>query len=246
MFDKDAALYEREGGVGQIAGDSIAHILNEGGRLMGAKTCMLVYADGSVGDVLKTTPPLDREASAALARKLFPAEQLQPLEDGTLSFTMTPDDEILVGCFPGVSIVAAKEFATEPADLPSNFLAESAGRNMYLHCMHSVVDMIVFGVWTNGKLTRSLFAAPDSGMTEFGPRLPFEQPYWAGEYPVDDGDEEFEYPFPFHPLELGESALLEFFGYQLEGESWEEGFDPETIPLLRFKRVQEKPWWKFW
>lgn len=53
---------------------------------MGAKTCMLVYADGSVGDVLKTNPPLDREASATLARKLFPSEKLQPLKDGSLMF----------------------------------------------------------------------------------------------------------------------------------------------------------------
>ena len=214
---------------------------------MGAKTWMLVYADGNVADVLKTNPPLDREASAALARRLFPSEKLEPLENGSLLFTSPPDDEIVVGCFPGVSIIAAKEFAIEPADLPSNFLAEAAGRDMYLHCMHSVVDMIVFGVWTNGKLRRSLFAAPDSGMNEFGPRLPFEEPYWAGEHPVDDGDEAFEYPFPFHTLELGESALLEFFGYQLEGTSWDgPGFDPETIPLLRFKRIQDKPWWKFW
>lgn len=110
----------------------------------------------------------------------------------------------------------------------------------------SVVDLLAFGVWTNGKLTRSLWMAPDSGMGEFGPRLPFEEPYWAGERPLDLDDEDSEYPFPFHPLELGESALLEFFGYQLEGDSWEQGFDPETIPLLRFKRVQEKPWWKFW
>ncbi|HET8782662.1 MAG TPA: hypothetical protein VFM63_09600 [Pyrinomonadaceae bacterium] len=213
---------------------------------MGAKTCMLVYADGNVADALKTNPSLDREASAALARKLFPSEKLQPLEDGSLAFTSPPSDEIRVGCFPGVAIVAAEEFATEPADLPSNFLAEGDGKNMYLHCMHSVVDMMVFGVWTKGELTRSLSMAPDSGMNEFGPRLPFEEPYWAGERPVDLDDEDSDYPLPFHPLEMGESALLEFFGYQLEGDSWEDGFDPETIPLLRFKRVQEKPWWKFW
>ena len=220
---------------------------------MGAKTSMLVYAEGNVGEVLKTNPPLDREATAALVNKLFPLEKLQPLDDdGSLSFTYPPDDEIRAGCFPGVSIIAAAEVCIEPTQLAPHFVSEGSGKTIYLHGMHSVVDMIVFGVWTNGKLTRSLAMSPDSGILEdIGPRLPFEEPYWAGERPLDVDDEEIEYPFPFHTLALGESALLAFFGYQLEGSGYDEGedlFDPETIPLLRFKRVKvkEKPWWKFW
>lgn len=217
---------------------------------MGAKTCMLVYADGNVGELLKNNPPLDHEASLALVKKLFPSEKLQPIEDGNLAFTSPPDDEIRVGCFPGVSIIAAAEFAIEPSQLASNFLAEGSGKTVYLHVMHSVVDLLVFGVWTNGKLTRSLGLSPESGiMEDIGPRLPFEQPYWTGERPLVMDDEDFEYPFPFHTLEMGETALLEFFGYQLEGTSYDENdplFDPETIPLLSFKRIKEKPWWKLW
>jgi hypothetical protein len=217
---------------------------------MGAKTCMLVYADGNVGELLKSNPPLDREASVALVKKLFPSEKLQPIEDGNLAYTSPPNDEIRVGCFPGVSIIAADEFAIEPSQLASNFLAEGSGKTVYLHVMHSVVDLLVFGVWTDGKLTRSLGLSPESGiMEDIGPRLPFEQPYWTGERPLVMDDEDFEYPFPFHTLEMGETALLEFFGYQLEGTSYDENdplFDPETIPLLCFKRVKEKPWWKLW
>ena len=218
---------------------------------MGAKTSMLVYADGKVADVLKTYPPLDREATAALVSRLFPSDKLQPIEDGCLLSTYPPDDEIRAGCFPGVSIIAAKECAIEPAQLPANFLDEGAGRNMYLHFMHSVVDAMVFGVWTNGKLTRSLYLSLEGYVTEeFGPRLPFEEPYWAGEHPLDPDDECSDYPFKFYVMEMGESALLEFFGYQIEGTAYdvdEPLFDPEKIPLLRFKRLQDKkPWWKVW
>jgi hypothetical protein len=217
---------------------------------MGAKTCMLVYADGNVGELLKTNPPLDREASVALVKKLFPSEKLQPIEDGNLAYTSPPNDEIRVGCFPGVSIIAAKEFAIEPSQLASNFLAEGSGKTVYLHVMHSVVDLLAFGVWTNGRLTRSLGLSPESGiMEDIGPRLPFEQPYWKGERPLVMDDEDFEYPFPFHTLDMGETALLEFFGYQLEGTTYDENdplFDPETIPLLCFRRVKEKPRWKLW
>jgi hypothetical protein len=60
----------------------------------------------------------------------------------------------------------------------------------------------------------------------------------------DDGDTEEAYPLPFHPLELGEAALAEFFGYQLEGDDVRAVLDPECIPLMRFKRARS--WWKFW
>jgi hypothetical protein len=45
-------------------------------------------------------------------------------------------------------------------------------------------------------------------------------------------------------LELGEAALLEFFGYQLEGPIDPTQIEPSQIPLMCFKR--SKPWWKFW
>ena len=35
-------------------------------------------------------------------------------------------------------------------------------------------------------------------------------------------------PFPFHPLELGEAALREFFGYQVEGIVDPGPIEPET------------------
>ena len=215
---------------------------------MGAKTCMLVYADGNVADVLKTYPPVDREASSALVSRLFPSDKFEPLEDGCLLFTSPPRDEIRVGCFPGVSIIAADEVAEDaPMQLAPNFLGEGAGKTIYLHVMHSVVEAMAFAVWKDGQLTRSLYLSLEGEVVEeFGPRLPFEEPYWAGERPVDE--ESAEYPFPFYVMEMGESALLAFFGYQEEGTRYEETplFDPEKIPLLRFKRVKEKPWWKFW
>lgn len=214
---------------------------------MGAKTWMLAYVDGDAGEILKADPRLDREASAALARRLFPSEKLEAIEDGDLSFTSPPDDEILVGCFPGLSIVAAGEFGIDyPSRLKPAFLAAAAGRTVYLHAMHSVVDWFAYAVWVDGKLERSLSLSPDSGILEdIGPRLAFEAPYWAGEHPAIDPDEEdCDYPFPFHPLDLGEAALLALFGYQLEGLIDPGHLEPERIPLARFRR--RKPWWKLW
>lgn len=215
---------------------------------MGAKTWMLVYAKGSAREALAANPALDRDASLKLARQLFPGEQLNPLDDGDLYFTNPPDDEIIVGCFEGVAIVAAKEFRIDnPSQLPEAFIKAAAGRAIYLHAMHSVVDWFAFGYWVNGALLRSLSVAPDYGEIEsIGEPLEFEAPFLAGDRPaVEEGSDE-EYALPYHPLELGEAALVEFFGYQLEGGDDSATLDPESIPLLRFKRSRSKSRWRFW
>ena len=215
---------------------------------MGAKTWMLVYADDSVPEHLRANALLDRAASETLAKRLFPMETLTPLEDGDLSFTNPPDDELLVGSFGGVTIMAAAEFGGDkPSTLPPAFVAESRGRSLYLHAMHSVVDFFAYAVWRDGRLERALSLSPDSGIIEdIGTRLPFEEPYWNGDHPAVDPseDDEADYPFPFHPLDLGEAALGALFGYHLEGPIDASLLEPESIPLARFKRSKSR--WKLW
>lgn len=214
---------------------------------MGAKTWMLIYSSGLPSEILKSNPVLDRDATVALAKKLFPSEKLELIDDGNLSYTCPPDNELVIGCFPGLSIIAAKEFGIDyPSKLPSVFVDSALGNSVYLHAMQSVVDWFAYAIWKNGKLQRSLSLSPDSGVLEdIGTRPPFEEPYWAGHYPaVDPEDEDDEYPFAFHPLELGEAALLEFFGYQLEGIVGPSQLKPEKVQLMRFKR--SKPWRRLW
>jgi len=214
---------------------------------MGAKTWMLVYSNGNPKDFLHADPKLDRGATTALVQQLYPSETLVPLDDGDLCFACPPDREIVAGCFPGVTIVAAKEFGIDyPSKLAPRFVDAFSDGTLYLHAMHSVVDWFAFGVWRDGVLQRSLSLSPDSGiMEDLGDRLPFEQAYWTGGHPaVDPGEDPANYPFPFHPLDLAEAALLAFFGYQLEGVIDPEQIQPERIPLMRFER--KKDWWKFW
>ena len=209
---------------------------------MGAKTWMAVFAEGDARHILASKPSLNREETQRTASALFPKERLVPLADTCLTWTSPPDDEIHIACFPGLTIVAAKEFAIDhPSAIHARFLDFAGARSVYLHAMHSVVDWFAFGVWRAGKLQRSLSLSPDSGIVEdLGQRLPFETPYWDGAHPAIDPEDleegEPAYPFPFHPLELGEAALAEFFGYQLEGYVDSFPVDTETIPLLRYQR----------
>lgn len=211
---------------------------------MGAKTWMLAFVEGNARGILKSSPQLDREAASSLVSQLFPSEKLVMLEDGDLSRTCPPDNEILVGCFPGLNIITAKEFGIDyPSKLNPRFLDHSLGKTVYLLAMHSVVDWFAYAIWVNGKLERSLSLSPDSGIMEnIGPRLAFEEPYWSGQHPACDPED--AYPLPFHPLDLGDAALLELFGYQLEGMINPDLLEPENIPLVRFKRSSK--WWKFW
>lgn len=206
---------------------------------MGAKTWMLVASEGPASEILKARPALDREATAALAQRLFPGETLKPLEDGSLGWTSPPNSELVIGCFPGLVIVAAKEFGGDyPSRLDAEWLSKLPGDTHCLHAMHSVVDWFAFAVWKQGRLVRALSLSPDSGLLEdIGDKLAFELRYWAGAHPaVEPGDDPADYPFIFHPLDLGEAALRELFGYQLEGEVDAALLNPESIPLLRFHR----------
>lgn len=211
---------------------------------MGAKTWMLVYANTRVSEALKGSPQLDRDATFRLATKLFSKDKLELIGDGDLSRTCPPDDEVHIGCFPNVCILAAKEFGIDyPSTLPERFISEGTHGAIYLHAMHSVVDWLAFAHWMNGRLIRSLSLSPDRILEDKGPRFPFEEPFWSGQHPATE-DEDDDYPLPFHPLELGEVALKEFFGYQLEGFIDQlPPLQPESIPLLKYKRRSR---WKFW
>ncbi|SEL86607.1 hypothetical protein SAMN05428989_2729 [Pseudoxanthomonas sp. GM95] len=222
---------------------------------MGAKTWMLVQSEQDARYALAKQPGLDRAATHQLAARMFPGEMLEFVGEGSLSFTSPPDDEIYLGCFPGVSIVAAAEFALDyPSQLPMRFIERIGAGTVTLHAMHSVVDWLAFAQWRDRHLIRSLSLSPDSGVLEnIGSPFKFEMPFWAGDHPAIDPAEAQAgetYPFVFHPLELGEAALAAFFGYQLEGVYGTAlaPLDSESIPLLIFKRVKthKKAWWKFW
>jgi len=223
---------------------------------MGTHNWMLVYADGNPKEALSRHPTLDREATLKFAQRLFPNETLTPGKDSDLGYTCANDDELVIGCFPGVAIVSTLDLALDkPSTLPPRFIEAGARGSIWLHNMHSGSDYFSFAQWTNGKLDRSFSISHDSGIVEdIGQRLPFEEPYWAGEHPMDADD----YPYPFHPLDMADAALKALFGYTLLSEPDTDGINPVTIPLMCFERSQSvpqpqpnapskpRPRWKFW
>src|SRR5262245_45642665 len=101
---------------------------------MGTKTWMLVYADSNAREALRTNLQLDRQSTQTLATTLFPREKLEAVGDADLSYTYPPVNELCIGCFPGVSIIAAKEFGIDrPSMLPQRFIIPSVAGIVSIH-----------------------------------------------------------------------------------------------------------------
>jgi uncharacterized protein DUF6928 len=198
---------------------------------MGAKTAILAYSHGSVADRLRTAGPSDPIAAQALVERVLPGYTVEPYEPSDLWDAVYPPDDITYAIsVPGLDLVCDRRLALDrPARLPEHLVALAGGRRIVVHAMHSGSDWLSFAEWIDGDVRRSLSLAPDNGVIEdIGQRYAFEEPYWAGEHPVDaifgeDGDT--PYPLPFHPLELGEVALRHLFGFVIEDIP-----DPDDIP----------------
>lgn len=207
--------------------------------MMEGRTRMIVGSDGDAREILRAKPKLDLAATATLAERLFPGEPLEPMAGGSLSFTAPHGDQLILGAFPCLFIVAAEECGPEPPSaLPARFLDPSLGRTIYLHAMFPELDALAFAVWQDGKLQRSLSLSLEDGIFEdIGEPLAFELPFWQGRRPRHQVEEDpTEYPLNFDPIELGDEALLSFFGYRLVGERDPSDLNPESIPLLWYRR----------
>jgi hypothetical protein len=126
---------------------------------------MLMYAEGEVKPVLQAEPALDRDAGQAIVARLYPAHRIAQTGDGTLLEDANPPDQLVyAGCFRGLAIVCTGDAALDrPSRLHPRFLDEAAGRTVYLHAMHSVVDWFAYAMWAgDGALQRALSVSAGS------------------------------------------------------------------------------------
>ncbi|WP_067484078.1 DUF6928 family protein [Actinomadura hibisca] len=207
---------------------------------MGAKTGLLIYADGEISQALRAASAPGPAQAAALVERLYPGRVVREGEPSSLGDGCYPSPgTVYAGSFPGVDVVCDQRVMLDhPSELAGHLVEASAGRRLVLHAMHSVVDWLAFAVWEDGQLVRSLSLSPDNGiMEDIGDPLPFEESFWAGEHPVPDDPDwsEEPYPLPFHPLDLGEAALRALLGFILEGMPEPDDIDPYGIELLGFQ-----------
>lgn len=191
---------------------------------MGARTGLLVYADGQVPELLRQVHgTADPERTLAVMRRLYPgwepgegagAAAGTPLWEGVYP----PKGTVCAGSWPGVDVICDRRvMIDQPSRLPKRLVAAGRGRRMILHAMYSVTDWTAFAVWEDGQLVRSLSLSPRSGTVEdIGAPLPFER--------------------PGHPLELGEAALRALCGFGLESRPEPDDVDADAVRLIGFTR----------
>lgn len=214
---------------------------------MGAKAWFVAYFEDDPKAALAKGPKLDMAASRALAERLFPDAILAQMENGRLGELCPEANEILVGSYGALRIVAHKELVKErPSTIDDRWVDPAFGRFAYVHLIHSVVDWFAFGLWRDGRLIRSLSVAPDGDVSEdIGDPLGFEAPFWDGKHPVTAEVDDQPYPLPFHPLEMAEESMLQRFGFQFERIKKDWICDPYEIPIAAYS--MRRSWrWKFW
>ncbi|MER6484669.1 MULTISPECIES: DUF6928 family protein [Streptomyces] len=209
---------------------------------MGARTGLLVYADGDVPGLLRHVGASDPERTSRMMRRLYPGCEIEEARGAVLGEAVYPPaGTACAASWPGVEVICDRRLMIDfPSRLPGHLVAASAGRRLVLHAMHSVVDWLAFAVWEGGRLIRSLSLSPDRGIIEnIGQPLPFELPYWAGDRPANvvarPGEEEEPYALPFHPLELGEDALRSLCGFVQEGRPEPGDVDADEVELHGFR-----------
>lgn len=208
---------------------------------VGAKTALLAFSHGDIREALREANRAPRPDVEALVHRLHPGYVVASAGDGALYEDTYPAEDITYATLlDGVELYCDRRFMFDrPSELPNHLREAGEGRRTVLHGMHSGSDWLGFAVWEDGTLIRSLSLSPADGIMEsIGEPYHFELPFWAGEHPVTgllqrENDE--PYPFPFHPLELGDAALRALFGFAVEGRVVPGDVDAEAVPLYGFR-----------
>src|SRR5262245_15580124 len=153
---------------------------------MDSNARFIAYYDDDPKLVLANRPELDRGASRQLAGRLFPDVKLNDTGDGHLHFLNPPKNQMFVGCYGGLRIVAHYELTIDrPSKVDRRWFDPTLGRTAYVHATHSVVDWFAFGLWRDGRLIRSLSVSPDGGVQEqIGDPLTSKRPIGTGSFPL--------------------------------------------------------------
>lgn len=187
---------------------------------MGYKCKVLAVSPRIPREDIWAHPEGGPDAAAAAVRRFFPdhtatgdpttaQEGFYP-RDGNL-YVGTWGDTVVFGLAdPDVRPIAARlRAAAEPHEI------------VWMLNIHSTVDHCGFAADGPGY-DRSLVAWSDADPDErddfiTGTPLPFEEPYTSGQHSTsDDPEEQADYPYPFHPLDLGNAAALWMFGVEAE------------------------------
>lgn len=203
---------------------------------MGVNFHFACYFDGDPGAVLSRELVLDRDASNQLARTYHPGTRGEPIAEKSLyESCLGPSKDLYIGCYGAACIVAGDRID----HTPDHRLMSKGMRHTFYYSRTDTADQIAFSFWRERQLVRSFAHTPHDGIIEdVGERLPFETPFWAGEFAPefldDDYDEDEPHPLPFVSEQFLEAALVNILGVSMFGPRVGSLPTADDIPVLRY------------
>ena len=202
---------------------------------MGMKAQLVAVSPGLPRDDLIAHPIGSVQASRQAAESVLPGLVGEQVRDGSLAEDCYPQSQVYAGTFGDTWIVASDHdslLGWEPPD-------DDRDRNAIRVFLHSVVTMAGFTYWGSDGSHREFVGSWEEGApVNDGDELPFEQSFWAGQQDPDGEARELHgSEMPFNPMDLGEEALREFFGFVGEGEPHPTDLDGFDIVLHGFNLV---------
>ena len=124
--------------------------------------------------------------------------------------------EIYIGSFPGLTVVQTPiDASVKPSTTDQVWLRLVETPTVLQFSHDSDTGVSAFARWESGTLVRSFAAADDRIVEDEGMPLPFERPYWAGEFPLEGADDN-PLALPFSSSSLLHAAHRDWLGFELK------------------------------
>lgn len=166
---------------------------------------------------IRSGNPSDPGFARRLLSRLYPTVTVASLGAFPLNRSAsTGSGEIYIGSFPGLTVVQTPvDGPVKPSTADRTWLrlVETPTVLLFAHDPESGVSG--FARWESGRLVRSFAGADDRIVEDEGMPLPFERPYWAGEFPLDGADDT-PLALPFSPSSLLHAAHRDWLGFDLD------------------------------
>lgn len=166
---------------------------------------------------IRAGQPSDPGFARRLLSRLFPTVTVASLGAFPLNRSASAGPgEIYVGSFPGLTVVQTPmEGPITPSATPESWLKLVKAPTILLFAQDAEDGVSGFARWESGRLVRAFAGADDRIVEDEGMPLPFERPYWAGEFPLDTATDT-PLALPFSPSSLLHAAHRDWLGFDLE------------------------------
>lgn len=194
---------------------------------------------------IRSGRPSDPGFARRLLSRLFPTTTVASLGTFPLNRSASAGPgEIYVGSFPGVTLVQTPiDGPVRPSDSDETWLRLVEAPTVLLFSHDPDTGLSGFARWESGRLVRSFAGGNDRIVEDEGMPLPFERPYWAGEFPLENAADT-PLALPFSPTALLHAAHRDWLGFDLDAGGLDvpvHGFATDGRREVRQHRPPEGP-----